>query len=148
VPSSPEVTVAAHAERLNAIERRLDAVERLPEKLDALDQKFDLLRDDFNRETTERKLKEATKEDEKVKEDQKTKRFQAFLTALPIILAPILGVITSVLMQKPSDPPTVHVDIPAYVQEVDKCKRDNKDKTAWAECVRAAQLRNTPAFVP
>ncbi len=141
--SETDLEVVRHDEQIKGLERRLGGLEDTTESLDS---KVDKLIHTIKDESLERKLEKATKDEEKVQEDQKTKRFQALLMAIPLILAPILGFFGSYMAKAPPDYKTNTVVVSEYTQEAAKCKETQKDEHNFIQCVREAQLKNTPTF--
>ncbi len=144
-PTELDITTARHDEQIKGLERRVDTLE---EVTDSADKKMDEVLDLVRNEKQARELAAAIKEQEKINEDQKTKRLQAILVAIPLILSPIIAGFTS-YMGRDTDaakhiPTTVVVS--EYTQEAAKCKETQKSEKAFVECIREAQLKNTPIF--
>lgn len=142
-PSETDLEVVRHEEQIKGLDRRVEGLEEVAKSVDG---KLDKISDVLFEEINTRKLSDAIKDETKTKEDQKTKRFQALLIAIPLILSPILGFYASYMSKPTPDYKTNTVVVSDYTQEVAKCKKDEKDIQKYVECVREAQLKNTPAF--
>lgn len=143
--SDVEIGVALHTEQIKTLERRVDTVEGT---LQSFDTKLDTISSILTQEKHDRELNEAKKEEDKVQEDQKTKRFQALLVALPLILSGLLAFYTA--YKAVPDPPQKHevvkVVVSEYTEEAQKCLETQKRQDEFEQCIRNAQLRNTPLF--
>lgn len=142
-PSEVDLEVVRHDEQLKALERRVDGLE---EVTGSIDTKLDKITESLTQEISERKLEKAAKEEIKVKEDQKSKRLQAILIAIPLILSPILGFASSYLSKPTPSYQSSTVVVSEYTQEVAKCKEISQSQQQFTECVRDKQLKNTPIF--
>lgn len=144
-PSELDLDVVRHTEQINGLERRIGSLEAISASTDS---KLDSISKLLNTEIHDRKLEKAAKEDEKVKEDQKTKRYQAVLIAIPLILSPILGLASSYLSKDTPKPTSdvVKVVVSPYTEDADECKDSAKSKQEFIDCIRQAQLKNTPVF--
>ncbi len=142
--SEHDYEVVRHGEQIRSLDRRLEAVEEVvPSILD----KLDTINDKVTTEINDRKLEKATKEQEKVQEDQKTKRLQAILIAIPLILSPILGIVTSYLSREtPNKQEITKVIVSEYTEAAQKCLKENETIPSYEQCIRKAQLENTPLF--
>ncbi len=142
-PSEVDFYVIRHDEQLKGLERRVDGLEDVSGSMDS---KLDKITETLQQEIQSRALEKVTKDDEKHQEDQKTKRFQLVLSAIPIILAPLIALFTG-YMQKPTpDYKSNVVVVSEYTQEAAECKKTAQSKQQFVECVRDAQLKNTPQF--
>lgn len=142
-PSETDLEVVRHEEQIKGLERRLDGLE---EVTSVIDSKMDKIADALAKSDNERALEKAVKEDAKVTEDQKTKRLQAILIAIPLILSPLLGFGASYLSKPTPDYRTNTVVVSEYTQAAADCKTRSKSAQEFVECVREAQLKNTPVF--
>lgn len=144
-PSELDVTTARHHEQLRGLERRVDDLEDVS---GSMDQKMDEALELIRNERQARELAETVKQLEKTNEDQKTKRLQAILIAIPLIVSPFLGFFGSYMGKDTSVdkfvPTTVVVS--EYNQDAAKCKETKKSKEAFIQCIRDAQLKSTPIF--
>lgn len=142
-PSEVDLHVVRHDEQLKAHERRIGDLEGVA---DVVDKKLDKISDAITKSDNERALEKAIKDDEKVKEDQKTKRVQAILIAIPLILSPILGFASSYLSKPTPDYKTDTVIVSEYNQDAAECRDKSKGRDEFVACIRKAQLKNTPNF--
>jgi hypothetical protein len=154
VPSEPpkrqpsrselDLEVVRHEEQIRSLERRVGTTEATITKID---QNVDEIKQVLAQESYSRDVKESIKEEAKIKEDQKTKRYQALFAAIPLILAPILGFYASYMSK---EPPQKHeittVVVSDYTQEAADCEKTQKSKEEFEQCIRNAQLKNTPVF--
>lgn len=142
-PSETDLEVVRHEEQIKGLERRIGDLE---DTAKSVDKKLDNISEVLTSELNSRKLSEAAKEEQKTIEDQKTKRFQALLVAIPLILSPILGFYAS-YMQKPTpDYKTPVVVVSEYTEDAAKCKESSRSQEQYVKCIREAQLKNTPKF--
>ena len=142
-PSEVDLHVVRHDEKINGLERRVGDLEDVAKSVDT---KLDKISDAIAKSDHERSLEKAIKEDAKVVEDQKTKRLQAILIAIPLILSPLLGFGASYLSKPTPDYKTDSVIVSEYNQDAADCRKKSSGKDTFVACIREAQLKNTPAF--
>ncbi len=135
-PSELDITQARHDEQIKGLDRR---VETLEEIAGSMDSKVDKLIDSFNEEKKSRELERAAREYDKTQQDHKTKRFQALLAALPLLLAPLLGFF-GVYMGKDT--------VSQYTKDAQECEKHRSSRSAFIQCIRDAQVKNTPDLPP
>lgn len=146
-PSAPDIAMAVvlHNQQIKVLEKRLDTTEGL---VTGLDSKMDEISTLLTTEIHDRKIKEAANHDEQLRYEQKTKRFNVFLSAIPIILSGALAFYTAYhqFPDKPQQQEIVKVIVSDYTEEVEKCRKDMTKNEDFVQCVRNAQLKNTPVF--
>ncbi len=142
-PSETDLDVVRHDEQLKGLERRVGSLETMT---NSIDHKLDKVIEIQHQEIVSRKLSEAAKDEVKTLADQKTKRFQALLIAIPLILSPILGFWGSYMSKPTPDYKTNVVVVSEYTEDAAKCLKEQKTRESYELCIRTAQLKNTPNF--
>ncbi len=149
-PSEVDLHVVRHDEQIKGLGKELsglaDRVSDLEDVSKSVDAKLDKICEVQAQEIQNRKISEAVKDDEKVREDQKTKRLQAILIAIPLILSPLLGFGASYLSKPTPDYKTNTVVVAQYNKDSAACLEHSKARAEFEACIREAQLKNTPVF--